>query len=152
MDVPVVVDVPGHYRIRETYDRSQHHEVVVEPKAELTVAGYHDAVSDVVVVQHGHVGLPVVFVRADEPARFAKARWCARQNGAAHRPNDISQRHFYETIQTVPPITPQQLRARIENPTTAATSAPRLSGSRGSILPSKFVSLLNTVIAFGRAL
>lgn len=82
-DVFVVVYIPGHYGVRETYDGPQHHEVVVQPEAQLAVARYHDTVFDVVVVQHGHVRFAVVIVRADEPTGRRRGR---PVNGAQRRP------------------------------------------------------------------
>lgn len=66
--VPVILHAPGHYRVGEAHDRPEHHEPVVQPEAVLAVTGNHDAVPDVVVVQHGHVRFAVVLVRADGPA------------------------------------------------------------------------------------
>jgi len=104
VNVPIVVHAPGHYRVGKAHDRPEHHEPVVQPEAVLAVSGNHDAVPDVVVIQHGHVRLAVVFVRADRPVRLllrrrrsetgAKDPWTRLQQ----LPRDVSQRHDSRSI------------------------------------------------------
>jgi len=95
---PVVVFyAPRHQRVRETNDGPEDHEVVVQTKTELTVTRYHNSVPDVGVIQHGHVRFPLVIVRADRPTRCTPndaRRLPSAEDGAAHRPDEISQRHF----------------------------------------------------------
>lgn len=91
--VTVVVYVPRHDRVGEAHHRTQHHEVVVQPEPELAVPRYHDAVPDVVVVQHGHVRLAVVVVRAHPPAPGRLRPPLARDHRRGHRPRRVPQRH-----------------------------------------------------------
>lgn len=96
--VPVVVHAPRHYRVGEAHHRPEHHEPVVQPETVLAVTGYHNAVPDVVVVQHGHVRLAVVLVRADVPAGL-QLLWRMSETGTGdarkrQQPGDVSQRHW----------------------------------------------------------
>jgi len=101
---PVIVHPPGHYRVGEAHDRPEHHEPVVQPEAVLDISGNHDAVPYVVVVQHGHVRLAVVLVRADGPARLLLRRRRS-ETGVEDPPTgqqqflgDVTQRHGSRSI------------------------------------------------------